>query len=239
MKKEMSPGFSLIESLISLFLFCVIFLACLSFSQTLQKQFFSLKQEFECNETAFFTLDRIKTDLANAGRGLLIPMSMGLLEGIKVEDNKITITSKEADIPFNSNLHSGQTSIELSDTKAVKKNRLICIHDHFQGEIKTIASIDDRTINLSSPLQNDYNQLDTTLMIVREVTIYPDPSQPVLRRKVNTSSAQPLAEDIKDFSCTYKAETHLAGIQLTLQLDEEKKYACVLSPKNLALAFQD
>lgn len=76
------------------------------------------------------------------------------------------------------------------------------------------------------------------MVMVREVTIYADPENPVLRRKVNTSSAQPLAEDIQSFSCTYNPESHLAGIQLVLKLDEEKKYECVLSLKNLALASQ-
>jgi len=236
MKRGPSTGFSLIESLLCLLIFCLVFLACLTFVPTLQNQFMSLKQEFECNETAFFALDRIKTDLDQAGQGLLIPIAQNLLQGLKIEGNKMKILSKEADIPLMDNLYPGQTRIVLGHTKALKKNRLICVYNRSQGEIRTISTIDDHSIVLSSPLQNGYSLDESSMLMVREVYIFQDSKSLVLRRKVNTSSAQPLVEETKNFICTYDPESHLTEIQLVLELDEEKKYVCFLSPKNLILS---
>ena len=235
MKKWPITGFSLIESLLCLLIFCLIFLACLSFVSTLQNQFMDLKQEFESNETAFFALDRIKMDLDQAGQGLLIPMGLDLLQALKIEGNRMEILSKETDISLMDNLYPGQTRIALESTKALRKNRLICVYNRSQGEISTIFSIDDHSIVLSSPLQNSYSLEESYMLMVREVDIFLDTESHVLRRKVNTSSAQPLVEETKDFVCTYDQESHLTEIQLVLELDEEKNYECSLSPKNLFL----
>ncbi len=237
MKGNSTAGFSLIESLLCLLIFCFVFLACISFAGTLQNQFVELKQEMECDETALFLLDRITKDLEQAGEGLLIPISLGLLEGLKIEENGFEIKSMEAEIPLLGNLYPGQTRITLDKTSALKKNRLICVHDSTQGEIKTISSIDDLSIVLFSPLQNGYIKDETKMLIIREVIIFPDSDSAMLRRKVNTSSAQPLAEEVHDFSCAYDPESHLTEIRLVLDLDEEKKYECFLSPKNLSLAL--
>jgi prepilin-type N-terminal cleavage/methylation domain-containing protein len=235
MQQSQKAGFSLIESLICLFIFCLVFLAGLSSVRTLQEHYTDLTLEFESNETALFALDKIKTDLETAGQGLFLPISLGLLDGLTVIDNNLSIICKDAELPVRDHLYSGQTRIATESTSTLKKNRSICVHDHTHGEIRTISSIENNSIILSSPLEYSYKRDETHILVLRSVEIFPDSNAPVLRRKVNTSSAQPLVEDIEAFAISYHSESHLAEIQLNLKSNLERKYACTLSLKNLAL----
>jgi type II secretory pathway pseudopilin PulG len=71
-------GFSLIESLLSLSLFLIIFLSSLEFFGFTRDIFLKLKTKQEVKEAALATLDKMRFDLLKAGLGLQQPISLGV-----------------------------------------------------------------------------------------------------------------------------------------------------------------
>ena len=67
-------GFSLIESLLALTLFSMIVLSTLEFFGMTKKTFFKLRDTQLAQESAWAALDKIRTDLLQAGQGLIEPL---------------------------------------------------------------------------------------------------------------------------------------------------------------------
>lgn len=233
--KQKNSGFSLIESLLCLSLFAFILVSSFEFFISTRNHFFDLKEEQEVNQAAYATLDRVRLDVVESCRGLIALQSSGLLEAIKV-DNVLTIKSMDMDIPLEHDLVAGQTFITLASTTGLKKGQELCITAIDKGEVKTITSVGNQGIALSSALDSSYPKDETNLLLVRTVSIYLDAERGVLRRKVNASPAQPLLEEVQSFDFTYDAASNILSICLTLTTREENVYETSIFPKNMALA---
>ena len=68
--------------------------------------------------------------------------------------------------------------------------------DSTKGEVKSIYSVDKESIVLSSPLNFSFLKEETSVFLLREVFLFLDKNKHTLRRKVNTSPAQPLLEEV-------------------------------------------
>jgi type II secretory pathway pseudopilin PulG len=226
-------GFSLIESLLSLTLFLMIVLFCLEIFGWTRTLFLKAKSKEEAKETALAALDKMRTDLTAGGSGLIHPIQ---LEGISDAEGTLTILSKEQDLAPTDDLVTGQTRIELERTSSLKKGREICIFDSLKGEIKSISSVETESVILSSALESSYAQDKTSLFLLQKVSLFLDEKTGVLRRKVNSSPAQPLAEDTAFFSFDYDRASSLVRLRLALESNKEKFYETVLFAKNVALA---
>ena len=66
--------------------------------------------------------------------------------------------------------------------------------------------------------------------------LYLDSESKILRRKVNTSTPQPLLEDAHAFDFSFDGTTNLIYISVALLDREDKKYEISILPKNLQLA---
>ena len=229
-------GFTLIESLIALSLFTFIVLAAMEFFSITQKHFHSLKDEYQTIEAAYSSLDKMRTDLSDAGFGLISPISMKLLKAIEAENTTLTIFKKQKDLETAANLVSGQTRIFINNTQQVKPGRQLCIHDQNKGEIKHINEVDKSSIVLSSSLQNSYLKDTLQIILLKKVSFYLDETQHILRRKVNSSPAQPLLEETSAFAFTYNNISHFIELHFSLNKHKEKTYETSLFLKNLALA---
>lgn len=236
--KKNDRGFSLMESLISLTLFLFVALGSIEFFNLAKVQYFKLREEHETNEAAFAALDKMRMDFEEAGRGLLSAIKLGILSGLEEKDGKILIVSKEKNLMTSQNLVPGQTRIELTSSSGVKKNRQLCIHNSSHGEVKTISSVDDQGITLSSPLSHDYSWQSSTLSLLKNISLYLDVESKILRRKVNTSTPQPLLENTQTFDISYDGMTNLIHISFVLLDREDKKYETSILPKNLELAVK-
>lgn len=229
-------GFSLLESLLSLSLFLIIILSSLEVFGIARNVFFKLNAEEKKREGVSFALDRMRLDLLDAGRGLDKPIQWELLEGISRENEALTLLYKEDEFRADADLSAGQERISLQGIQIIKKHRQMCIQDSQKGEVKTVTSSDKGSIILTSPLNFSYAQQETSLVLLRKITYFLDEKTQILRRRVNTSPAQPLLEDVSQFFFTYDEPTHLLKLQITLKEEKEKMYEICVFPKNMALA---
>ncbi len=233
--KNSTAGFSLIESLLSLSLFLFILISSFEFFISTRNHFFDLKDDQEVNQAAYATLDKIRLDLCESGRGLIASQSNGLLEAIKVNGDTLIIQSKDKDIPLSSDLIAGQTFIPLSSTAGIKKSQKLCIIDLEKGEVKTITAVNKQGIALSASLNSSYAMEDATVILLRTVSFYLDTDRGILRRKVNASPAQPLLEEVYAFDFIYETTSNIVSLSLILTAKKEKEYEIAVFPKNMAL----
>jgi type II secretory pathway pseudopilin PulG len=233
--RHSNSGFSLIESLLSLTLFLFILVTSLEFFVSTRNHFFDLKNEQEVNQAAYATLDKIRLDLCECGRGLIVPQSKGLFYAIQVIDATLIIQSKDMDILPENDLVTGQTFIPVVSTKGIKKGQKLCFSDPEKGEVKTIISVDKHGLTLSSSLNSSYRKDEATFILIRTISFFLDSGRGILRRKVNTSPAQPLLEDVSAFNVFYEATSNIVSLSLILKIKEEKKYEASIFPKNMAL----
>jgi hypothetical protein len=180
----------------------------------------------------------MKADLLAGGSGLLEPIELGLLEGIAQEEGSLVILSKEKDLSPINNLLEGQTRIRLQSTYSVKKGREICIFDRTKGVIKSVSRVDKKSIVLSSPLNSSFLEEKTQVLLLKKISLYLDKDKQILRRKTNSSPAQPLLENTTSFGFSLEKTSVLVRLQLALESNKEKKYEISVFPKNAALAFR-
>ena len=229
-------GFSLIESLLSLSLYLIIVLSSLEFFGFTRNIFLKLKTKQEVKEAALATLDKMRFDLLKAGLGLQQPISLGVLDGITESEDTLIIISKEKTFTPLGDLAAGQTIIQFSSTSKLKKGRKVCVFDSTKGEVKSISSVDKESIVLSSPLNFPSLKEETSVFLLREVSLFLDKNKHILRRKVNTSPAQPLLEEVGLFDFHYEKATNLVRLSLSFATNKEKAYETSVFPKNIALA---
>jgi prepilin-type N-terminal cleavage/methylation domain-containing protein len=234
--KMIRKGFSLIESLISLAVFLIILLGSVECFSLARKHFLELKEKYERDESVHASLDKIKIDLQAAGAGLHIPVALKLVNGIRIIDNTLTISSRDKVLSPLGNLISGQTRIQLAGTAGIKKGRLICIYSHDMGEVRSVTRVDRNSIVLSTAIQNTYLSGEYNLVLIKTVSVFLDRKQHILRRKVNTSPAQPLMEATARFSAFYHEASYLINLSLCPISHQEKSYEISAFAKNLGLA---
>jgi len=238
-RKYKEKGFSLMESLISLFLFLLIILFSLDCFHSVRSHFFELKTSEEWNTAAYAALDRMKRDLQDAGWGLTEAAKIAVVEGLSEEGGTLILSSKDEDLSLRGDLIIGQQRIEVEDARPVKKGHEVCIFDSFKGEVHSVASADKDSIVLISPLTADYVQRDTVMVLLRKISLFFDERRGVIRRKVNSSPAQPLLEEVNFFGFEYIRDSNLVRVHIKLKIDEEKNHEAVMFPKNTGmLTFQ-
>jgi len=90
-------------------------------------------------------------------------------------------------------------------------------------------------VRLAPPPANSYLQQDASIVLLQKVTYYLERGSSVLRRKVNTSSAQPLIEGVRFFGFSYDGRSNLAQVQIGLEKEPEKTREISVLVKNMAL----
>jgi hypothetical protein len=228
-------GFSVIESVMSLFLFLLIVLFSLDCFIASRKHFSQLQRSETSNTSAYAAIDRMRGDMIDAGLGLVKPMALKILKGISQTQGELTILSKNEDLLLSGDLVSGQQRIPLARTRNLKTGQQICIFSADSGEIHSIHSISQDSILIDSPLDSNYMQEKTSLVLLRRVSLFFDETAGVIRRKVNTSPAQPLLEEVASFSYEFLEDSNLVRLHLCLMINEEKDYETTIFPKNTAL----
>jgi len=235
-RKRQEKGFSFIESLISLSIFLAIVLASLEFFSFSRSLYLKIKTQEGTELAALWALERMKTDVLHAGLGLLGPIHLNLLEGITEADGALIILSEERNFSPVANLFQGQTRIQLESTEEMKKEREICILDSSNGELKSISSVEKKSIVLSSPLSFSFPKEKTRLILLEKISLFYDDEEQTIKRKVNSSPAQPLLEEAALFNFDYEKITNLIRLRLALTASKEKVYEISVYPKNTALA---
>jgi len=234
-KNKEGSGFSLIESLITMSLFLLVVLATMEFYAFTRGKFQKVKEEQEASEAAFAALDKMKTDLAESGLGIIIPVELGVLDAISESNGTLIILSREKQLMLSSDLVPGQIRINLASTSKIRKGRELCFFDPTKAEIKAVFLVDRNSVVLSSPIDFSYSKEDCSVIMIKRVSLFFDESSQTLRRKVNSSSAQPLLEETAFFGFDYNEASNLLKLSISLKTNKEKKYEISVFPENVAL----
>ncbi|MCX6566651.1 MAG: hypothetical protein NTW38_09595 [Candidatus Aminicenantes bacterium] len=228
-------GFSLLESLISLFIFFLIFVGSLEFFGTVRRVFYRLQSRQENRQAAWAALDKIRTDVLAAGQGLARPMRLGLLAAFEQIDGRWVLVRAEASPSLSSDPRAGQTILAVAETDGDWAGRTVCLYDKTKGEKAIVRSSENGILTLSTPLQYDYRASETTAAVLRTTSVYLDVGQNILRRKIDSSPAQPLLEDVLSFALSVDSGTCLAETQLALASEPEESYALKILARNASL----
>ena len=216
-------------------LFLFIVMGVLEVFSLSRDHFMKIKTSQEANTAACSSLDKIKTDLQQCGKGFTELSFPGLVEPLIAESNILTCRSVEKSFSLDNPLTAGQTRISLPNTIDFKKGKELYFTDASHGEIQTISSVDNTGVVLSSSLINSYSVDISKLNLLIKVSFYLDKSKKILRRKVNASPAQPLCEEVDSFECSYSPDTNLVKIHLSLTINPEGVNEISVFPKNTAL----
>ena len=98
-------------------------------------------------------------------------------------------------------------------------------------------SVDKESVVLASPIIYSYRQQTAEVYSVKKISFYQDLKSRILRRKVNSSPAQPLLEEVEAVEFSYDAAPNL--IKVNLKTTEEKTYELSVFPKNVDLAIPE
>ena len=232
-KASLRQGFSLIESLISLSLFLFVVIASLEFFISSRDHFLMLKDEQEKDIAIFAGMDKMRIDILDCGRGLLSAQSLGIIAGVESSGGTLTVRAVGKEMHLLCDLVAGQTRITVQSTSGIAKGQEICICDDIRGEAQEILSVDNQSFMISSPLKFAYSQQETKVLSIEKVSFSLDQKSHILRRRVNSSPAQPLLEEVEDVHFSYEGASNL--VEATLKMTEGKEYAITVFPKNLGL----
>jgi len=228
-------GFSLIDSLIGLTLTLLILVSSVEFFGLGRRVFFKLKESQEESLSVLAALEKIRLDAGRAGAGLQTAMGLGLVTGLEIHDSTLTLTSEDKGLSLNQDLAAGQTKLACDGIEDLAKGRTLCIFDDGQGEVHPIASVGRGFVMLSSPLLHSYKKEETQILALEVISYYHDAAGQVLRRKANSSSGQPLLEDISAWEVRTAGDLPLITVGIQLK-SKEKRYETSFLPKNMALA---
>jgi prepilin-type N-terminal cleavage/methylation domain-containing protein len=229
-------GFSLIESLLALTLFSMIVLSTLEFFGMTKKTFFKLRDTQLAQESAWAALDKIRTDLLQAGQGLIEPLRFGIVKGIEFTDGAMVLTSRAKSVALSSDALAGSSTIDIDDADDFLPGKTMCLFDKDKGEAQEVGSAGTHRLTLTAPLVHSYSKEESVVLLLHRTAYYLDAGRSTLRRKVNSGIPQPLLDGVLSYASGYDSVLNLVTVSLRLQSGSEKTYEIMAFPKNVALA---
>jgi prepilin-type N-terminal cleavage/methylation domain-containing protein len=236
----MSPhyrGFTLLECLLASSLMVAVLAAALEISQASKKLFSRLKESQELNHEIWAGQDRIRRDLNRAGYGLQECLLLGLLSGVQNEASGLAIFAKEASFSLSADLEPGSFIVPLPSSDLVSRGQIVAFVSEGKGEIALVERVEKNRLILNKPLQNTYYKSSGQIIIVEKILYYLDQASQVLRRKVNSSPAQPLIEQVIAFNWLIEPPG-LVKVSLTFDDEKETVHEIKVATKNILLAQQ-
>jgi type II secretory pathway pseudopilin PulG len=231
-----AKGFSLLECLIGLSLSFFIVLACLEFFGAARKSYSRLKDKEEAAQSALAALDKMKVDILRAGEGLVLPVSLGLVEPVAEAGGGLLITRSERSYELAGDLAAGAVRIPLTSTADLKPGREICLADDAHAEVLTVSSVGAGTAAVSPAVGRAYAREKARALLLEKISLTMDARLGVLRRRVNLSPAQPLLENARDAEFAVDRPANLVRVRFRLNSQGDPIYELRLFPKNPALA---
>jgi len=178
-------GFSLIECLLGMALSLFIITSSLQFFGLAQRVFSRLKEREEAGQGAMAALDKMRIDLLHAGQGLAGEMALGLVAAARATEDELRTTSLEKPLMLTETARAGDIRLLLASTADIASGQEICLSDGQTGEVRTVERV-----------ERGYSPATATVSLLENVAYFLDGPARILRRRVNTGSAQPLLENI-------------------------------------------
>lgn len=232
-------GFSLLECLISLSLSLLILVSALEVSVQARRTFVKLREAQEKDLGLAVALEKMREDLENAGAGIPKLLSGTGLSPIQLNGQTLAIFSADGKTRLLADISYGQSYllVEVSSglSSILKKGRAVYLTDGNSGELTYIISVSGNSLAVSPALNTAFEAARTEVIVLEKIELYLDRQQKILRRRVNSTTGQPLLEGAEDFAASYQAENNLASITLSIE-SGGKVHECelVIYPKNLS-----
>jgi Tfp pilus assembly protein PilV len=238
--RERKGGFTLLECLIALSLSFFVVFAALGFFASASRHFFGLKEKEEAAQDVLAAMDKMRIDIVRSGQGLAGPISLGAVQPFEQTAEGLVTVRAERAWPLAADSPSGAVRVALSGgLSEIKPGREVCLWDAANAEIRTVAAVEAEEVVVSEPLASGYAAGEASFALLERVRLTWDETAGVLRRKVNSSSAQPLLETARAASFLCDAQANLVRIRLSLEPQGEPYYEALIFPKNPALARPD
>jgi hypothetical protein len=229
-------GFTLIECLLGLALSLFVISAGLEVYARIHKAFAGLKAREEADQSALAALDRMRIDLLHAGLGLVPEMSLGLVAAAEANPAELRLTSVEKVLHLAAEAGAGGTRLALTSTADIVAGQRIALRDGAVGEVRTVVRLEAGAVVLEAPLERTYASGTAALSLLELVTYFLDGPARILRRRVNTSSAQPLLENAAAAAWVPDPSAPLVRVRLELAVKGVHPHEATVYLKNAALA---
>jgi type II secretory pathway pseudopilin PulG len=229
-------GFSLVECLLGMALSLFVITSSLQFFGLAQKVFFRLKEREEAGQGALAALDKMRIDLLHAGRGLASEMALGLVDAARATEDELRTTSLEKPLMLTGTARAGDIRLLLASTADIASGQEICLREGPVGEVRTVAAVEHGAVSLREPLERDYSLDTAAVSLLENVAYFLDGPARILRRRVNSGSAQPLLENIAAAIWLYDPEARLVRVRLELSVEGAHPHETTVFLKNPALA---
>jgi hypothetical protein len=224
------------ESLIALTLFLFIILAGIEVFSSVRKTLSKLGEAQMAEESISAAIDRIRADVRNAGRGLAGPPGVEIVKSLESVGDTLIIRSGESSTRLTADTAAGQSFLPIADGKEFPADRVICVMDESQGETALIAEAGTSGLGLASPLKGAYGRAGTSVVLVREISLYIDAARRVLRRKADAGSGQPLLEEARSFTFSIGPPFPVVAIAVSSRLGKGEIHETSVHARNAALA---
>jgi type II secretory pathway pseudopilin PulG len=231
-----NSGFTLIECLLGLTLSLFVITAGLEFFIGAQRSFSRLKEREEAGQAALAALDRMRIDLLHAGRGLSSEIGLGLVEAAEASADELRTTSLEKELRLSAEAHAGDTRLFLVSTTDIAVGQRLTLREGPAGEARTIARVEAGAIIIDTPLMRNYTPATATLSLLELVAYFVDRPSRILRRRVNTASAQPMLENTAAAAWSLDPIAPLVRIRLEIGVEGAHPHEATVFLKNPALA---
>jgi len=209
-------GFTLFECLLGLALSLFVITAGLEFFVRAQKAFSRLKEREETGQAALAAIDKMRIDLLHAGRGLSAEIGLGLVTAAEATAGELRMTSLDKELELAAEAHAGDTRLSLASTAGIAAGQRVTLREGQTGEARTITRLEAGAVIIDAPLAGSYSRAAAGLSLLELVVYYVDLPARVLRRRVNTASAQPLLENTAAATWSLDPAAPLVRIRLEL-----------------------
>jgi prepilin-type N-terminal cleavage/methylation domain-containing protein len=231
-----NDGFTLIECLVGLALSLFVITAGFEFFVRAQKVFTRLKDREEAGQAALAALDRMRIDLLHAGRGLSSEIGLGLVAAAEASADELRTTSLEKELRLSAEAHAGDTRLFLVSTTDVAAGQRLTLREGPAGEARAIVRVEARAVVIDASLVRDYAPATATLSLLELVSYFVDRPSRILRRRVNTASAQPILENTAAAAWSLDPIAPLVRIRLAIGVEGVHPHEATIFLKNPALA---
>ncbi|MDD8021401.1 MAG: hypothetical protein PHU81_09565 [Acidobacteriota bacterium] len=232
------PGFSLLESLISLTLSLFILISALEVMTQAKRIYSRCLQEQEASLGAAVAMEKIREDLEQAGTGLEGNRPDEGFWPVKIDDSAIILFSGEIPVELAADIEAGQNwaLIRLwpGSVSSLKNGRLMLFTGQRQTDLVKITGVLYNRLTVSPSFSSSYEANEAGVYLLEKTEFYLDSREHLLRRRVNGTSGQPLLENVNWFQPAYSRESNLVSIRFGTGSVKEKIHELFFFPKNTA-----
>jgi hypothetical protein len=230
-KKE--RGFAMIELVTGLAVAFFIVTATAEFFALNKKLFDRLKTRQTGEQAVLGAADRLRIDLLHAGEGLALPVSLGLLEPVLVEQGTLRAVQAERALRLAADAPAGSERFSLASTAGITAGRELALCEKDRGEVAVVKSVEGKSMVVTAPLRHSYSAASAEILLLSVVVYATDGA--TLRRKVNRASAQPLLENAGEVAFRHELDSSLVTCGLSLSPPGGTSHEVTVLVKNAAL----